>query len=326
MRLLHRLGGRRRPCGLRDRGPAGGRPFRHHGRGARSRAQGPLDQGVFRCRGQPVRVLHARHPAPTGVARAGEPTGDPAGGRVGPAGPSVPLHRLAVHRRGRLLRPRPRARQPGPPAPTRPGRAGRSPTRCWRRGGPRSKGRLSRARDPTSSSAVVASPTTRPRKARWSSSETAQTVPAAGLGAARAAAVKVQGRNSTVPLVHPVAVPDGEWALTLQTTWVEPAYLEPDASWCRPGRHAGVPAGQRRCLRRKAAQPCRGAGASPWPPSWQRPVRVLWSREDVVRYGPKRPPLALGLRPDGSGVVRIGQDTRLGRPRRARGSAAPGGA
>ena len=22
---------------------------------------------------------------------------------------------------------------------------------------------------------------------------------------------------------------------TLQTTWVEPAYLEPDAAWCEPG-------------------------------------------------------------------------------------------
>jgi hypothetical protein len=36
-------------------------------------------------------------------------------------------------------------------------------------------------------------------------------------------------------------------------------------------------------------------------------VRVLWSREDVVRHGPKRPPLALGLRPDRSGRLRIGR-------------------
>jgi xanthine dehydrogenase small subunit len=34
---------------------------------------------------------------------------------------------------------------------------------------------------------------------------------------------------------------------------------------------------------------------------------VLWSREDVVRHGPKRPPLALGLRPDRSGSLRIGR-------------------
>jgi xanthine dehydrogenase small subunit len=36
-------------------------------------------------------------------------------------------------------------------------------------------------------------------------------------------------------------------------------------------------------------------------------VRVLWRREDVVRRGPKRPPLALGLRADGTGVLRVGR-------------------
>ena len=36
-----------------------------------------------------------------------------------------------------------------------------------------------------------------------------------------------------------------------------------------------------------------------------RPVRVLWAREDVVRFGPKRPPLAAGVRADGTGVVRV---------------------
>ncbi len=63
----------------------------------------------------------------------------------------------------------------------------------------------------------------------------------AGLRAARAASGRVQGRNSTVPLSHPVEVPAGEWSLTLQTTWVEPAYVEPDASWCRPGAEPASP-------------------------------------------------------------------------------------
>jgi CO/xanthine dehydrogenase Mo-binding subunit len=36
-----------------------------------------------------------------------------------------------------------------------------------------------------------------------------------------------------------------------------------------------------------------------------RPVRVLLSREDTVRLGPKRPPVAAGIRADGSGVVRV---------------------
>ena len=59
------------------------------------------------------------------------------------------------------------------------------------------------------------------------------------VAAARAASGKTQGRRSTVALGWPLEVPDGEWALTLRTTWVEPAYLETDASWCRPG---GTPA------------------------------------------------------------------------------------
>jgi hypothetical protein len=37
-----------------------------------------------------------------------------------------------------------------------------------------------------------------------------------------------------------------------------------------------------------------------------RAVRVLWSREDVVRRGPKRPPVAGGIRADGTGVLRVG--------------------
>jgi hypothetical protein len=37
-----------------------------------------------------------------------------------------------------------------------------------------------------------------------------------------------------------------------------------------------------------------------------RPVRVLWSREDVVRLGPKRPPVAGGVDPTGVGVLRVG--------------------
>jgi xanthine dehydrogenase small subunit len=124
--------------------------------------------------------------------------------------------------------------------------------------------------------------------------------------AARAGRSRIQGRNSTVPLSHPVELPGGAWALTLQTTWVEPAYVEPDASWCRP---AGLPAsplanggafgGKRRtpvpaCARERADE----TGQA---------VRVLWRREDVVRYGPKRPPLAIGLCPDGTGAVRLGR-------------------
>jgi hypothetical protein len=140
----------------------------------------------------------------------------------------------------------------------------------------------------------------------WATARETAPAPAASLGAARAATVKVQGRNSTVPLVHPVAVPAGEWALTLQTTWVEPAYLEPDASWCRPDGVPASPLANGGAFGGKRHSPV-GARARALATEWQSPARVLWSREDVVRYGSKRPPLALGLRPDGSGVVRIGR-------------------
>jgi xanthine dehydrogenase small subunit len=130
--------------------------------------------------------------------------------------------------------------------------------------------------------------------------------PSLSLGASRAGGAKVQGRNSTMPLVHPVAVPDGDWALTLQTTWVEPAYVEPDASWCQPDAPPASPLANGGAFGGKRRSPV-PARAHVLATRLQNPVRVLWSREDVVRHGPKRPPLALGLRPDGSGVVRLGR-------------------
>ncbi len=59
---------------------------------------------------------------------------------------------------------------------------------------------------------------------------------------ARRAAGKVQGRRTTLPSRPPLldsmpARPPG--GVQLATSWVEPAYLEPDASWCVPG---GTPA------------------------------------------------------------------------------------
>jgi aerobic-type carbon monoxide dehydrogenase small subunit (CoxS/CutS family) len=131
------------------------------------------------------------------------------------------------------------------------------------------------------------------------------------VASARRAAGSVQGRKSTVPVSWPVGIdmdhPGANgFVRTLATTWVEPAYLEPDAVWCSPG---GEPIGPlvnggafggksdprfvedlRSAARRLADE--RG-----------RTVRVVLSREDVVRRGPKRPPMALGVRGDGSGVL-----------------------
>jgi xanthine dehydrogenase small subunit len=127
----------------------------------------------------------------------------------------------------------------------------------------------------------------------------------AGLRAARAATGRVQGRNSTVPLSHPVEVPAGEWSLTLQTTWVEPAYVEPDASWCRPGAEPASPLANGGAFGGKRRSPVPARARSLADESGES-VRVLWSREDVVRRGPKRPPLSIALRRDGTGVVRLG--------------------
>jgi xanthine dehydrogenase small subunit len=120
---------------------------------------------------------------------------------------------------------------------------------------------------------------------------------------ARAAAGKVQGRRSGHPPTCPLDVPPGDWALTLRTSWIEPAYLEPDASWCHPGEEPFTPVANGGAFGGKldSAAP---AAARALADEHGRPVRVLYAREDVVRLGPKRPPIAAALRADGTGVLR----------------------
>ena len=122
---------------------------------------------------------------------------------------------------------------------------------------------------------------------------------------ARSQAGKVQGRRTSLGLTHPVPVPDGAWDLVLQTTWVEPGYVEPDASWCVPGGAPASPYGNGGAFGGKLHSPVM-ADARRLADEHGRPVRVLWSREDVVRNGPKRPPVASGMRADGTGVLRVG--------------------
>jgi hypothetical protein len=125
------------------------------------------------------------------------------------------------------------------------------------------------------------------------------------VGAARARAGKVQGRRSSLALDHPVTLPPGDWELTLRTTWVEPAYVEPDSSWCGPGGEPASPVGNGGAFGGKLHSPV-AADARRLADSNGLPVRVLWSREDVVRSGPKRPPVAAGMGADGTGVMRVG--------------------
>jgi aerobic-type carbon monoxide dehydrogenase small subunit (CoxS/CutS family) len=134
----------------------------------------------------------------------------------------------------------------------------------------------------------------------------ADTEPAPSIRAARAGRGRIQGRNSTVPLTHPVELPAGSWALTLQTTWSEPGYVEPDASWCVPGDVPATPLANGGAFGGKRTSAVSEV-ARRLAERTGRPARILWRREDVVRRGPKRPPLAIALRPDGSGVVRLGR-------------------
>jgi xanthine dehydrogenase small subunit len=124
------------------------------------------------------------------------------------------------------------------------------------------------------------------------------------LDAARRLSGKVQGRRTTAPVSWPIDVPVGNWDRTLQTTWVEPAYVEPDASWCEPGGEPMSSHGNGGAFGGKA-DGALGEVARRLADEHGRAVRVLNTREDVVRLGPKRPPLAIGVRSDGSGVLRV---------------------
>src|SRR5205823_11855119 len=120
------------------------------------------------------------------------------------------------------------------------------------------------------------------------------------LTAAREAAGKVQGRRTTLTVAHPLDVPPGDWDATLRTTWVEPAYLEPDASWCAPGGEPVSPLANGGAFGGKSASVA-PAAARELADRHGRPMRVPLSREDVGRDGPKRPPMAAGARRDGTG-------------------------
>jgi xanthine dehydrogenase small subunit len=130
---------------------------------------------------------------------------------------------------------------------------------------------------------------------------------------ARRLAARVQGRRTTVAVSWPIELPEapaGGWARTLQTTWVEPAYLEPDATWAEPGgewasvnANGGAFGGKRTSELGPIAQRLANEHG--------RPVRMLASREDVVRFGPKRPPMAVGLNPDGTGVVVVARTAEI---------------
>ena len=129
-------------------------------------------------------------------------------------------------------------------------------------------------------------------------------VVADSLPEARALAGKVQGRHGTTSPEPPLTLPEGEWELTLRTGWVEPAYLETDASWCEPGGEPFTSLANGGAFGGKSTTNV-GQVARELAYEHRQAIRVVMSREDVVRDGPKRPPIAAGIRADGSGVIRV---------------------
>ena len=92
---------------------------------------------------------------------------------------------------------------------------------------------------------------------------------------------------------------------TLQTTWVEPGYLEPDASWCAPGGEPATPLANGGAFGGKVDS--RGRRRRPPPRRRARPAGAgrCYTREDVVRLGPEAPADRRRHPADGTGVVRV---------------------
>ena len=120
------------------------------------------------------------------------------------------------------------------------------------------------------------------------------------LAEARRAAGATEGRRSTLRATPPLEVPPGDWDRTLQTCWSEPGYLELDASWCIPGGEPADPLANGGAFGAKATSEV-AAAARRLADETGRAVRVLYSRPDATRLGPKRPPVAGGANADGTG-------------------------
>ena len=127
------------------------------------------------------------------------------------------------------------------------------------------------------------------------------------LADARAEAGKVQGRRTTIDERAPLPPPDlPPGGVRLATGWVEPAYLEPDASWCEPGGEPSTPLANGGAFGGKESSPV-PAAARALADHLDRAVRVVLSREDVVRLGPKRPPIGAAAVYEGDAVDVRGQ-------------------
>ena len=239
VRLLHGLGRRRPACVVCHPGPAGGRSRGDDPRRARPRRARQLGGGLHRGGREPVRLLHAGdHHAlwPLSKAAAVSPDDDAVGRALAAHLCRCTGWQTIVDAARQVYR----SAESGPPGAARasaPRDLDAAARRAALEGGTPQRvgadvacGGGGFAEDTAPADALVAVPDGR-----------GGFVVGASLGEARALAERVPGRNSTVALRHPLEIPPGTWDLTLRTTFVEPGYLEPDASWCEPGGEPFTP-------------------------------------------------------------------------------------
>ena len=218
--------------------------------------------------------------------------------------PPLPLHRLAADRRRASC-----------PFDAGPDRAGRRRTERRRRGGPGSRadapqrvgpasalGRGGFADDTAPADALVA---VLDADGEWVVGETlaeARRRGRQGPGPAHDGAADVAARRCR----------RATGTRTLRTTWVEPGYLEPDASWCAPGGEPATPLanggafGGKLAVRGRRRRPAPGRRARPAGP---RPARARGRRAPRAEA-----PADRGRRPRRRHAVSSGSPARRASP------------
>ena len=294
VRMLHGAGRRSAPGRLRDPGPASAGRAITTVDGLPADVRDRVGRRVLRHRRQPVRVLHPGHRVPP-RGPAGQGTGcRPRRRRAGAARPPLPLHRLA-HDPRRLGRSPPTAARRSRPRPRRPpaaraaprGRAGRSvvaPAVALGQGG--------FADDTAPPDALVAVPD---GAGGWAVGET--------LAEARPSPARCRvGAPPSTP-ARPSTCRRATGRRPLRTSLGRARLPRARRVVVRAGRRAAYAPGQRRRLRRQAPLASPATRRARWPTSTAGRCGCCLNREDVVRLGPKRPPVAGGCRRRRHGVA-----------------------
>ena len=113
-----------------------------------------------------------------------------------------------------------------------------------------------------------------------------------------------------VPLTWPLEVPAGRLGAHAAHDLGRAGLPRAGRVVVRAGRRARSPLANGGAFGGKVATRGRSRRPPSWPTSTAVPVRVIATREDVVRHGPKRPPIAAGVRADGTRCRPRGADAR----------------